>query len=380
LVTPFHYQHTVESLSGIKKGNASPFLLGPGKVPLAVGERLKQPQLARTLSILSGAGFKDFYHGDIAREIIKDMQRNKGFICADDFSDLPYPQETEPVRGHFFGMDIYSLPPPGDGTTLIQMLQVFDHLKGSHFDPDTPEAAELFARIIQKARRERRKYRLGAKSASGRAVDRASIEYALNISEKIKTHIYPAGETSHFCVMDSSGNVVSATQSIERSFGSKVASETLGFLYNGYMKGFKIQNKRHPHYLKPGAIARSNAAPTILFQGNRPFAAIGSTGSERMSSGIFETLVRLQYKTPFESVSAPRLHCTPEGEILIEAERFSPETLDLLKGSGFLINPLDAWSFSTGGLQLIVFDGKTYVGVGEPRRDGAAAGPDNICG
>ena len=98
-----------------------------------------------------------------------------------------------------------------------------------------------------------------------------------------------------------------------------------------------------------------------------------------MSSGIFETLVRLQYKTPFEAVSAPRLHCTPEGEVLIEAERFSPEAVDLLKQSGFQIRALDAWSFSTGGLKLITFDGEQYVGVGEPRRDGAAAGPDRIC-
>lgn len=376
LVTPFHYHHTVEYLPGIKRGNAARFLLGPGEVPLVVGGTLKQPQLAKTLSRLSDAGFKDFYCGDIAREIIKDMQRNEGFICEEDFSELPYLKETEPVRGQFFGMDIYSLPPPGDGTTLIQMLQVFDLLKGSHFDPDTPKAAELFARIIQQARSERRKYRLGVKRASGKTVDRTGIEYTLDISEKIKTHLNPSGETSHFCVMDGLGNVVSATQSIERSFGSKVASESLGFLYNGYMKGFKIQNTLHPHYLKPGAVARSNAAPTILFRDNRPFAAIGSTGSERMSSGIFETLVRLQYKSPFEAVSAPRLHCTPEGEVLVEAERFSPEALDLLKTCGFQIKALDAWSFSTGGLQLVTFDGEQYVGVGEPRRDGAAAGLD----
>jgi gamma-glutamyltranspeptidase/glutathione hydrolase len=176
--------------------------------------------------------------------------------------------------------------------------------------------------------------------------------------------------------MDSFGNVVSATQSIERSFGAKVASSKLGFLYNGYMKGFKIENKRHPHYLRPGAVARSNAAPTILFSGGHPAAAIGSTGSERMVSGIFQTLVRLQYQTPFEAVSAPRLHCTPEGDVLIEADRFHHETLGLLKRDGFSVQALDAWSFSAGGLQLVTCDGGRFCGVGEPRRDGAAAGPD----
>jgi gamma-glutamyltranspeptidase/glutathione hydrolase len=177
--------------------------------------------------------------------------------------------------------------------------------------------------------------------------------------------------------MDHASNVVSVTQSIERSFGAKIASDRLGFLYNGYMKAFKIEDRRHPHYLRPGAVARSNASPTILFRNGRPCAAVGSTGSERMVSGIFETLARLEYRSPFDAVRSPRLHSTPEGEVLIEAERFPPGTLGALVQSGFTIRPLDSWSFSTGGLQLTTFDGTGFCGVGEPRRDGAAAGPDH---
>ena len=144
------------------------------------------------------------------------------------------------------------------------------------------------------------------------------------------------------------------------------------------MKGFKIQNKNHPHYLRAGAVARSNAAPTILFRNGNPVIAVGSTGSERMVSGIFETLVRLQSQTPFEAVSAPRLHCTPEGEVLIEADRFSQECIQKLKQTKFTITELEPWSFSVGGLQLVTYDGQIYTGVGEPRRDGAAAGPDTV--
>ena len=376
VVTSFHYQHTLESLSGIKKGNAARFLLGPDGTPLPVGEILKQACLARTLRRLADAGFDDFYRGDIASEIVKDMQAHGGFISAADLAEISRPTEAEPVCGRFAGMEVCSLAPPGGGTTLIQMLHVFDLLKGTDFHPDSPAAASLFAGIIQQARKDRRKYRFGSQDSKGNAVDRADPEHAARVSEKIKNRMVTSGETSHFCIMDSLGNVISATQSIERSFGAKVASENLGFLYNGYMKAFKIQNKRHPHYLRPGAVARSNAAPTILFRDGRPAAAIGSTGSERMVSGIFETLVRLQYQSPFESVSAPRLHCTPEGEVLIEADRFSAEALSLLEREGFSIQALDAWSFSAGGLQLVTCDGVQFCGVGEPRRDGAAAGPE----
>ena len=175
-------------------------------------------------------------------------------------------------------------------------------------------------------------------------------------------------------MIDRYGNVVSMTQSIERSFGSKIATPGLGFLYNGYMKAFKLRNQKHPHYLKPGAIARSNASPTIVFKDEKPLYAIGSTGSEGIASGMFQVLVRLLNQSPFEAVKAPRLHCTPERQVFLEAERFNPEALTLLNKHGFEIKPYDAWSFSVGGLHLAGTNDNICWGVAEPRRDGATAG------
>jgi gamma-glutamyltranspeptidase/glutathione hydrolase len=149
----------------------------------------------------------------------------------------------------------------------------------------------------------------------------------------------------------------------------------LGFLYNGYMRTFKVRNPDHPHFLRPGAPTRSNATPTLLFQDGKPHAAIGNTGSERLASGILQVLARLRRQTPFQAVLAPRLHCTPEGQVLLEAERFPSESLDALTAKGYELQRLDAFSFKVGGLQLIVRQGESLCGVAEPRRDGAAGGP-----
>jgi gamma-glutamyltranspeptidase/glutathione hydrolase len=175
--------------------------------------------------------------------------------------------------------------------------------------------------------------------------------------------------------MDRWGNVVAQTQSIERFFGSKVATSELGFFYNGYMKTFKVKNRRHPFYLTEGAVARSNAAPAIVFQGGTPIAALGTTGSERLASGIFETLIRLRKGTPFDAVMAPRIHCTPEGEVLLEKDRFPEDAIRELEKCGFRITAYDPWGFSGGGLHLVTFDGKIFEGVADPRRDGMACGP-----
>jgi len=375
-VTPLYHNLSREYLNAIKKGASAQFLLDQNLQPFLPGTYRRQPVLAKTLRRLADAGFQDFYTGEIAHSIVDDMERHGGFICKDDLMNIPWPRERKPLVGKFGSCSVHTLPPPGGGSTLLQMLNLFDLLQPEHFEPDSPEGAVLFASIIRRARLDRRKYRLGKSGKLGdKTPDLASLGYAKVAAWELQSELSGLGETTHFCVMDRHRNVVSLTQSLERCFGSKMASEKLGFVYNGYMKGFKIQEKSHPHYLKPGAVARSNAAPTILLNGKHPYAAIGSTGSERMLSGIFETLVRLRSQSPFQAVAAPRLHCTPEGQIFLEADRFSQKALDALKEQGFELHYYDPWSFKVGGLQLAVYDGESLHGVADPRRDGAAAGP-----
>lgn len=376
-MTPMAAHHVHDYLNAIRRGSAARFLLNAdGSVP-EVGEVVRQPVLARTLRRLAKAGLEDFYQGEIAARITADMKTNGGFISAEDLADIPWPRELDPVRGTFGEWAVCSLPPPGGGVTLLEMLHLFEELAGDHFDPDSPRGARLFAAVIRRAREDRRRFRLG--HYRGTPMEAlAGRDYARTAAGELREVLGETrgeGETSHLCVMDRWGNVVSMTQSIERSFGSKEAGAELGFLYNGYMKGFKIEAKRHPHYLRPGAVARSNASPTIAFHQGRPKLAIGSTGSERMLSGIFQVMARLRTQSPFDAVAAPRLHCTPEGEVMLEADRFSAEALAALEGDGYRLTRLDPWSFSMGGLQLAVFDGQRYCGVAEPRRDGAAHGP-----
>jgi gamma-glutamyltranspeptidase/glutathione hydrolase len=147
-------------------------------------------------------------------------------------------------------------------------------------------------------------------------------------------------------------------------------------VYNGYLRAFKVQNVAHPHYLRPGAPARSNAAPTIAFRDGRAWLAVGNTGSERMCSGIFEVFLRLRRETPFAAVHGPRLHCTPKSRVLWEEQRFPLGCRQALVDHGFALEALDPYSFKVGGLHLALRQADRFVGVAEPRRDGAAGGPE----
>lgn len=323
--------------------------LDPDGRPSPVGTARPRPALAETLERLAREGMEEFYRGETADRIVADFEAHDGFLGRDDFREIPWPREVEPVEGTFLGRAVRSLPPPGGGETLLSLLERVEASPALLADPDGDAGVVALAEAIRRTREERR-----------------------------RAHRRPrtGGETTHLSVMDRHGNAVAMTQSLERSFGAKVLTPSLGFLYNNYVKAFKVENRRHPHYLRPGARARSNAAPTLLFDADgRPAAAIGSTGSERMLSGIAQVLLRLERETPFEAAAAPRLHATPDGVVLIEADRFTPTAVSALEARGFTCERLDAWSFHVGGLHLVVRRGAEFIGVAEPRRDGAAAGP-----
>lgn len=359
-----------EQLEGTAAGR---LFLDRDGLPVPVGTRLRQPALANTLIRLQDAGLEDFYLGAIGREIAEDMEDNRAFLSRADLNRVPWPVERDPVEGSFAGQIVRTLPPPGGGPTLLELLHSIERLPEELLDLDSPNGIVALAKTIQLTRQNRAaRYRSGGPMDEIAALSRP--EQAEETADTVLRFL-EEGETTHVSVMDPAGNAVALTQSIERAFGSKVLTPGLGFLYNGYMKGFKIQRQDHPHYLRPGAVARSNAAPTLLFREGRPCAAIGSTGSERLASGMAQVLIRLRRQAPFEAVEAPRIHVTPKGVVLAEVDRLAADGLEALAARGLRISPLEPYSFQVGGLQLVVRQGERFTGVADPRRDGAPAGP-----
>lgn len=374
----------------LAKRNAAALFLGEDGEPHAAGTRFRQQALAHTLRRLARHGFDDFYTGEIAGEICSDMRAHDGFIEEDDLAEALRIEETVPLRTSWRSEDILTLGPPGGGLALLQMLRMASFLEPDALDMNTGEGVARVAAIIGRARQDRRDYRLRTRAdAVGEAAElleeehaRRAVEAALGqnggSAATVAKRLQTSGETSHLSVMDAAGNAVALTQSIERSFGAAVMTPSLGFLYNGYLRAFKVKNRKHPYYLRPGAPARSNAAPTIVLDGGSPRACLGSAGSERMISGMFEVLLRLRDSPPFEAVDAPRLHCTPERHVLWEEARFPEGFRDALVERGFTVEALDPYSYKMGGLQLVVRQDGQCIGVADPRRDGAAAVPFEI--
>ena len=351
-------------LRHLRAGSASRFFLVEGR-PRAyrAGATIRQPVLARTLARLAKEGFEDFYVGETARLIHADMEANGGIVLADDLAQIPHPVEREPLSGRFGRSRVLTMPLPGAGRTLLEMINIHQSLPRHLRDIDSPDGAVCLAETVRLALVDRQDRPFDPNLYS-QASDKQMLSrrYAQGLAQQMMQRLGhsdgeaarpPAtgddragvrrqppgnGETTHLSVMDSDGNAAALTQSIENVYGSCAASPELGFLYNNYMSAFQTEDPSHPYYLRPNAVPWANVAPTIVFKDHGPWLAIGSPGSERIPPAILQVLLRLAKSSPLEAVAAPRLHCSLEGVVSAEAPRMATDVLDALEGAGFELN------------------------------------------
>jgi gamma-glutamyltranspeptidase/glutathione hydrolase len=255
------------------------------------------------------------------------------------------------------------------------MLNILRKFPKQQRNPDTPEGALLLAEIIRRAQLDRRD-RPFDPNFYPQVQDRRMVSetYAKLVSKQILSRLKGGGETTHLSVMDRHGNAVALTQSIERVYGAKVATPDLGFLYNNYMSAFDYADISHPYYLRPNGVPWASVAPSIIFKAKKPWLAIGSPGSERITSTILQIIVRLAYQSPFDAVAAPRLHCSFDGKVSLEAA-YMRDDIPKALAKGVSIDVREPMSFYLGCIQMVLSENEEFIGVADPRRDGSAGAP-----
>lgn len=375
-VSDLQLRLTKRELKHLRGSTAGPFFLRDGQRLYRPGDLFRQPVLAKTLRRLAKAGYEDFYRGEIAQKIARNMERHGGLIQLDDLAQIPLPIERRPVSGHFAGKRVFTFPPPAAGRTLLHILHLLEQFPPRRRQPDTPEGAVLLAEVIRRANLDRRD-RPFDPNFYAQVEDRRllSEEYAKLAARQIRGRIKTQGETTHLSVMDRDGNAVALTQSIERVYGSFACAPDLGFLYNNYMSAFEHEDISHPYYLRPNAVPWASVAPTFVMRGRRPALVLGSPGSERIASSIAQVLLRLESQSLMDAITAPRMHCNLSGEVTLEASRMRTDIPEALHKRGYTVRELEPFAFYLGCVQAVQRQSKSFIGVADLRRDGSASGP-----
>jgi gamma-glutamyltranspeptidase / glutathione hydrolase len=338
-------------------GAASVFLSPDGRAPQP-GAILRQPALAATLTRLVRAGAEDFYRGAIAREISTDMERRGGLLDYSDLARVALPVERAPIATAYRGRAVLSAPPPGGGPQIASALDALAASASRLPAAGTPAWYSALARAVEAAFRAR----------EGLAPD----------SPPVARDRQEVGDTTHLTVVDHEGGVVALTQSIQSIFGAKVAHPTLGFVYNNYLCTCP-RSPQHPYALRGGGQPRSNAAPTIVFDGpstnGRPLLALGAAGSRRIISSIVAVVAAvvdggLDLRA---AVSLPRVHALLDGRVWLERAAATDAVIDRLRVHFRQVSIRPTHDPAMGCVQAVhcLDDGRVDAAA-DPRRDGTA--------
>jgi gamma-glutamyltranspeptidase / glutathione hydrolase len=364
-----------------KNPGARANFLADGAKPYAAGARFRQPQLAATLREIARSGPDAFYRGPIAQTIAQDMQAGQGYITEGDLAGYRA-LEGPVVRTIYRGYEVAAAGGRAWGDTLVEMLNIAHHFSFGQ----EPTAAEfhLLARIISTALSDRpqelqtlrpKKHGLAVAEVSSAqfALDRAqAIESGLHSKPHASTEqkrVEPH-DTTHLAVMDTEGNTVSQTTSIGPSFGSRVATAELGFLY---AHSYRMQADP-----TPGARDETEMTPTILSRDGQPFLAIGGAGSERIPCAILQVIVNvIDRGLPLDqAVAAPRMFAS--GDVLVLNAAFPAALTTEMRERGWQVKRGEQdFRQHLGIVQTVQYNPRTGVfsGAADAAYDGTASGP-----
>jgi gamma-glutamyltranspeptidase/glutathione hydrolase len=367
-----------------------------GKRAPRTGEMWKNPHLANTLEKIASGGRDAFYKGDIARTIDAYFKANDGFLSYEDLA-AHTGDWVEPVSTNYRGIDVWELPPNGQGIAALQILNLLEPYDLKKYGFGSPEHVHLFT--------EAKKVAFADRAASYADPDFYRTPVARLISEDyarergrlismdraaraVEPGVIPElneGDTIYMTVADADGMMVSLIQSNYRGMGSGMAPPGLGFIFQDRGEQFVLK-AGHPNSFAPGKRPFHTIIPAFATKDGKPWLSFGVMGGAMQPQGHAQIIINM---VDFgmglqEAGDAPRIHhdgstepagqatAMEDGGVLELESGFPYETIRALMRKGHHVKFADG---PYGGYQAIMVNPHGgYVGASESRKDGQAAG------
>ena len=361
--------------------------------PIGVRTLFKQPNLAKTLFMISKKGRDAFYKGEIAKWISEESLSSGGLITLNDLASYEAKLRI-PIETTYRGYRIITMPPAASGgLVLLQTLNILENFDLKASGPNSAETVHILSESMQRAFADRVKFHGDPDFYDVPVKQMLNKQYAFDRAQSISDNRTPNGDifegnlrqydespdTTHFSIIDSKGNAVSNTYTLGSSFGSGVTIKKGGFLMNNQMRNFSHfygqdgaeYGTSEANKLEPGKRMISTQTPTLVFKPSGDLMMVlGSPGGGRIPNVITQVISNvIDHDMSFsEAVMSPRINQRLEGKLQLETG-FSPDTLNLLKDKGH--EP--EISTTMGSVQAIFLDQDKIFGVADSRRPGALA-------
>ena len=370
----------------------------PGGGRWAGGDRLVQPDLARTLQQLADLGPDAFYQGPIADLILAEMARGKGLITSQDLADYRA-VERKPLTTRYREVyDVYVTPPPSAGGVCLleelNMLACFDLKAWGRWSPQT---VHVMAEAMRRANDDRARYlgdpafveipdylttpEYGRQLAGTINLSRVTRSRDLSVDIPLSQE---GQDTTHFSIIDRNGMAVANTFTLERLWGSRIVVKDAGFLLNNNMFGFNLfpgvtdtegAIGTPPNTIAPGKRMVSSMTPTIVARDGHVKLVTGSPGTRAIPNTLLCILVSLfDFGMPARAaVDSPRFsHEWFPDQISFETPELYPELVASLNEMGHAV--VRTGPRPQGDAHTIwVVAPNHFIGVADGRRNGKAA-------
>ncbi|MEX0349291.1 MAG: gamma-glutamyltransferase family protein [Paracoccaceae bacterium] len=360
------------------QGAARKFYLIDGKAPKPA-QTFRSPQQAEVLRRIARSGRDAFYAGEVAEDMVATLQKLGGSHQLDDFA-VTRCTETTPIDGTYKSLDLVEHPPNGQGATAILLLNILNEFDLPSMDPFGSQRAHIEAEATKLAYDARNRFLADHDHTHRTAhmLDPATARALAVLINPSQAMPDPAPlseevhkDTVYITVVDRDGMAVSLIYSIFRGFGSGIASDKFGILFQNRGSGFTLE-PGHPNEFGGGKRPMHTIIPGMLRENGRitlPFGVMGgayqSTGHARFVSNLVDYGMGLQ-----AALDAPRCF-SDSGKLLVE-RGYSDAVRQELADLGHMVGVPEV---AIGGAQAIrIRDDGVLEGASDPRKDGCALG------
>ncbi len=291
----------------ILASNESRRIYAPNGTLKTTGEILVMKDFAATLTELAARGTEYFYSGEIAEKLVKDCQNRGGYLTLEDLKNYQVIQR-KPLEFNYRGHTLLTNPPPSSGGTLIAFsLALLSSIDFTNIEFGSPHHLQILS-LVMRLTNEARKNGYDAYIYHPElAQNFLSHEHFQPYKQQLKRMVNKLGSTTHISVIDSEGNAASVTTSHGEGCGYIIPGT--GIMVNN-MLGEDDLNPQGFHTWLENQRISSMMSPTIVLKDGKPEIVLGSGGSKRIRTAIFQVISNLiDWQMPVcEAVESPRCH------------------------------------------------------------------------
>ena len=362
--------------------------------PLRDGDVLVQPDLATTLYRIVQRGPKGFYEGETAERIVNAVRNEGGIMAADDLRDYKA-IERDVVRGKYRDRDIVSMPPPSSGGVhVIQILNMLEGFPLNKSGPNSAQTIHLMAESMKLAYADREKWLGDPDFVKNPVAGLVSKKYADELRKRINVdratpskdikagdpQAYESDQTTHYSVMDSAGNAVANTYTLNFSYGLGMVAAGTGVLLNNELADFAATAGAPNAFGLMGGDANapgprkrplSSMSPTMVFRNGELELVTGSPGGSRIITTVLQVISNIidHNMNVAEASEAARVHHQLYPDELRIERGISPDTVKLLEQKGHVVRE----HRTMGSTQTIQRVKGEIQGAADTRQMGTAA-------